>query len=55
MEGLAQLGQDAILGAGVDTQQSQNDARLGVVVPGIDHDGFYLTCLKLGVPFSLVH
>ena len=55
MEGLAQLGQDSILGAESGTQQSQNGTRLGVVILGMDHDGFYLTCLKVGAPLSLVH
>ncbi len=54
MEGLAQLGQVSILGAESGTQQSQNDALLSVVVLGIDHDGVYLTFLKVGAPLSLV-
>ena len=55
MEGLAQLGQDSILGAESGTQQSRNDALLGVVILGMDRDGVYLTCLKVGAPLSLVH
>ncbi len=55
MDGLAQLGQDFILGAESGTQQSQNDAGLGVVVLGIDRDGVYLTFLKGVAHLSLVH
>ena len=55
MDGLAQLGHDSILGAESGTQQSWNDARLSVVILGMDHDGVYLTCLKVGAPLSLVH
>ena len=55
MEGLAQLGQYSILRAESGTQQSQNGKLLGVVVLGIDHDGVYLTFLKVGAPVSPVH
>ncbi len=54
MDGLAQLGQNFILGAESGTQQSQNDALLSVVVLSIDHDGVCVTFLKVGAPLSLV-